>query len=196
MMKRMPLLWLIASFFQLFAFQTNAMQWNAEWIWSNTRASIPNTWVAFRKEVSLDKVSEPVTAYISADTKYWLWINGEMVVFEGGFTGGPSPVKPAPRLDEYAIASNKYYDQIDISKYLKKGKNTIAALAWYWGDNGTKGTHISANTGGFLLQAQVGEQVIVTDNSWKVIEHKAYKNDFVKKDAINPIKKQSLKANQ
>ncbi|WP_216595964.1 hypothetical protein [Catenovulum maritimum] len=49
-------------------------------------------------------------------------------MFEGGFTGGPSPVTPSPRIDNYVIASNKYYDTIDISQYLKKGKNTIAQL--------------------------------------------------------------------
>ncbi|WP_016956463.1 alpha-L-rhamnosidase N-terminal domain-containing protein [Catenovulum agarivorans] len=166
------------------SFQSFAVNWQADWIWSNTQASIPNSWVAFRKEVVIDNLDQQAKAYISADTKYWLWINGEMVVFEGGFTGGPSPVTPSPRIDNYVIASNKYYDTIDISRYLKKGNNTIAALAWYWGDNGTKGTHISAMTGGFLFQAEVGEQIIVSDKSWKAIEHKAYKNDFVKVDPI------------
>nr|WP_268820167.1 alpha-L-rhamnosidase N-terminal domain-containing protein [Paraglaciecola sp. G1-23] len=161
-----------------------AVEWQANWIWTKDRASIPNTWVALRKEVTLDEISDQATAYISADTKYWLWINGEQVVFEGSFTGGPSPVKPAPRIDNYAIASNKYFDQVDISKYLKKGKNTIAALAWYWGDDGTKGTHISSHTGGFIFQAQVGKQTIVSDNTWKAIEHNAYQRDFIKTKPI------------
>ncbi|WP_371193798.1 alpha-L-rhamnosidase N-terminal domain-containing protein [Glaciecola sp. SC05] len=163
----------------------NSVSWSADWIWSNERASIPNSWVAFRKEVTIDQLSDKAVAYISADTKYWLWINGELVVFEGGFTGGPSPVKASVRVDNYAIASNKYYDTVDIQKYLKKGKNTIAALAWYWGDNGTKGTHISAMTGGFLFQAEVGVQTIVSDKTWKAINHAAYQRDFIK---TNPIR--------
>ncbi|AWB65464.1 glycoside hydrolase [Saccharobesus litoralis] len=175
---------LFTFLFLLIGFKSFAVDWQAQWIWSNKGGSVPNSWVAFRKDVTIDNLDQQAKAYISADTKYWLWINGEMVVFEGGFTGGPSPVRPSPRIDNYVIASNKYYDTIDISQYLKQGKNTIAALTWYWGDNGTKGTHISAMTGGFIFQAEVGEQVIVSDKSWKAIDHKAYKNDFVKTDPI------------
>lgn len=43
----------------------------------------PNTWIAFRKDIVLDKVPRQAIASIAADTKYWLWINGEPVVFEG-----------------------------------------------------------------------------------------------------------------
>ena len=179
MTKRKTFLWFIASLLTLFSFQSAAVKWEAEWIWTKQKIGNPNTWVALRKEVDisdLDKIAtdEAITAYISADTKYWLWINGEMVVFEGSYTGGPSPVKPSPRVDSFPIASNKYYDQVDIKKYLKKGKNTIAALAWYYGANGDKGTHISARIGGFIFQAKVGEQLIISDTSWKAKQHIAY----------------------
>jgi hypothetical protein len=162
-----------ASSFNLFA-----LDWKAEWIWTKQRAGNPNTWVALRKEVTLDDINQSATAYISADTKYWLWINGEMVVFEGSYTGGPSPVKSAPRVDDFAIASNKYYDTVDIKKYLKKGNNTIAALAWYYGDNGKKGTHISASKAGFIFQAHIGDTVITSDDTWKAKDHKAYQPTF------------------
>lgn len=185
MIKRMTLLWLIACFFQLFACQTNAMQWEAEWIWTKQKIGEPNTWVALRKEVNIDDfnpndTNQTATAFISADSKYWLWINGEQVVFEGSYTGGPSPVKPSPRIDYFPIASNKYYDQIDIKPYLKKGKNTIAALGWYYGANGDKGTHISARVGGFIFQAKIGTQSIISDVSWKAKQHNAYQS--VKKE--------------
>ncbi|EWH10526.1 alpha-L-rhamnosidase Rha78D [Catenovulum agarivorans DS-2] len=160
---------------------TLAVEWTAEWIWSKERFTDPNSWVVIRKEVNLESVGQNSTAYISADTKYWLWINGQLVVFEGSYTGGPSPVKPSPRVDFYPIASNKYYDQVDIGRYLKKGKNTIAALAWYYGDNGQKGTYISSNTGGFIFQAHVGDNVIATDSSWKVLPHPAYDKKVIKK---------------
>ncbi len=158
----------------IFSGQSLAVNWSAEWIWTKQRAGIPNSWVALRKDIQIDKVGSESIAYISADTKYWLWINGELVVFEGGYTGGPSPVVASPRVDDFPIASNKYYDTVDIKKYLKKGKNTIAALAWYYGDNGKKGTHISASKAGFIFQAQVGKQTIVSDATWKAKEHDAY----------------------
>ncbi|MFA3792000.1 alpha-L-rhamnosidase N-terminal domain-containing protein [Aliiglaciecola sp. SL4] len=156
------------------SFQSSAVKWEAEWIWPKQKVSLPNSWSALRTEVDIDNANSTATAYISADSKYWLWINGELVVFEGSYTGGPTPVKPSPRVDGFPIASNKYYDQIDIKKYLKSGKNTIAALAWYYGDNGQKGTHISSGNAGFIFQAKVGEQTIVSDSTWKAHAHEAY----------------------
>ncbi|WP_016954226.1 alpha-L-rhamnosidase N-terminal domain-containing protein, partial [Catenovulum agarivorans] len=182
-MKNSKLMAKICSCLLLFlSFPSLAVEWSAEWIWPQGKFTDPNTWAAFRKQVNLTETSANSMAYISADTKYWLWINGELVVFEGSYTGGPSPVKPSPRVDFYPIASNKYYDQVDISKYLKKGKNTIAALAWYYGDNGQKGTYISSNTGGFIFQAQVGDSTIVSDDSWKAIDHPAYDKKVLKKN--------------
>ncbi|WAJ71697.1 alpha-L-rhamnosidase N-terminal domain-containing protein [Catenovulum adriaticum] len=165
---------IFSSLFLIFSTQVMAINWQAEWIWTPQKIGKPNSWVALRKEVNVEELSDTATAYISADTKYWLWINGEMVVFEGSYTGGPSPVKASPRVDSFPIASNKYYDEVDISEYLKPGKNTIAALGWYYGANGDKGTHISARIAGFIFQAKVGEQTIISDASWKAKEHNAY----------------------
>lgn len=174
-MKRFIWLMLIATINLSLFIPVQAKTWTAQWIWVKERFTEPNSWVALRKEVELDKVPSESLAYISADTKYWLWINGELVIFEGSYTGGPSPVKPSPRVDFYPIASNKYYDTVDISPYLKKGKNTIAALAWYYGDDGQKGTHISSNKGGFIFEAKVGNTLIATDETWKAQTHNAYK---------------------
>ncbi|WP_032096193.1 MULTISPECIES: alpha-L-rhamnosidase-related protein [unclassified Alteromonas] len=168
---------IIASFVILsstFSLPATAVEWSAEWIWAKERFTEPNSWMAFRKKISLDEQPEASVAYISADTKYWLWINGKLVVFEGSYTGGPSPVTPAPRTDFFPIASNKYYDEVDISQYLTEGTNTIAALVWYYGDNGQKGTHISSNKGGFIFQADAGDTRIISDDSWKVNPHSAY----------------------
>ncbi len=165
---------LITSLILLGHSQCYAVEWEARWIWSPQKYSLPNSWAALRTEVEIANVSQDATAYISADSKYWLWINGEMVVFEGSYTGGPTPVRPAPRVDYYPIASNKYYDEVDIRKYLKRGKNTIAALAWYYGDDGHKGSHISSHNAGFIFQANIGDQVIISDDSWKAKAHDAY----------------------
>lgn len=159
---------------------SNAIQWNAEWIWAKQRTGEPNTWLATRKNIDLDTVPQEFIAHVSADTKYWLWINGVLVVFEGSYTGGPSPVKASPRVDNFPIASNKYYDSVDIAPFLKEGNNTIAALVWYYGHNGDKGTHISSKKAGFIFQAKAGGTQIKTDKSWKVKRHKAYQSDVKK----------------
>lgn len=47
-----------------------------------------NTWVAFRKDFQVDKIPTTAMAKIAVDSKYWLWINGKMAVFEGGLKEG------------------------------------------------------------------------------------------------------------
>ena len=91
----------------------------AQWITaSQGEVNQPGTWLAFRQDVKLGKVPSEVLANIAADSRYWLWINGKQVVFEGSLKRGPTP-------------QDSYYDQIDLTPYLKKGNNQIAVLLWY-----------------------------------------------------------------
>ncbi len=173
MVKLLTIIVGISTIFSAVAASSQPPKWQAGWI-SGKDAIIPNSWMSYRHQVDLSAQDEPTLAYISADTKYWLWINGEMVVFEGSYTGGPSPVVKGPRFDNVPVASNRYYDTVDISRYLKSGTNTIAALVWYYGSNSEKGTNLSSGLGGFLFQAQVGDTLIATDTSWKVKHHPAY----------------------
>ncbi|MDR3314256.1 MAG: hypothetical protein LBS96_07345, partial [Oscillospiraceae bacterium] len=55
----------------------------AQWIWdaSNTR---PNDFVVFRCAFPVESLPGKAVAHIAAETKYWLWINGALAVFEGG----------------------------------------------------------------------------------------------------------------
>ena len=61
-----------------------------QWIWQAADGPA-NTWIAFRKTVSLSNPPASVKALIAADSKYWLWINGRAVVFEGALKRGPNP---------------------------------------------------------------------------------------------------------
>ena len=65
--------------------------WSAKWIQAADCKNEVNTWQVFRKTINLATVSKQMTAKIAVDSKYWLWINGRMVVFEGGLKRGPSP---------------------------------------------------------------------------------------------------------
>ncbi|MBQ5883196.1 MAG: alpha-L-rhamnosidase N-terminal domain-containing protein, partial [Clostridia bacterium] len=134
--------------------------WKAKWIWDKENITEKNVWMCFSKKVSLEKKPETLIADISADSKYWLYINGETVVFEGNVKRGPQK-------------SCGYYDSIDIAPYLKNGENTICALVWYW-DNETSYSYSSSGQGGFLFEA-IGENInIISDNSWKVKRNPAY----------------------
>lgn len=63
----------------------------SKWIGSEHCQSTPNTWLCFRKTVHLPGVPGEMIANIAVDSKYWLWINGKMVVFEGGLKRGLLP---------------------------------------------------------------------------------------------------------
>ena len=75
----------------------------------------PNQWIAFRKDIHLENVPSEALARISADSKYWLWVNGELAVFEGNLKRGPNP-------------ADSYFDSVDLAPYLKRGENRVALL--------------------------------------------------------------------
>lgn len=134
--------------------------WKAKWIWDKDNLTEKNVWMCFNKRVKLDKIPEELVAHISADSKYWLYINGETVVYEGSVKRGPDK-------------SSGYYDSIDIAPYLKKGENSICALVWFW-DNETSYSYSSSGQGGFIFEA-IGEGVsIISDKSWKAKRNSAF----------------------
>ena len=128
--------------------------WQAKWIWDKENLTEENVWMCFSKEVSLKKTPEELIAHISADSKYWLYINGENVVFEGSVKRGPDK-------------NSGYYDSIDIAPYLKEGENSICALVWFWDNSGS-------GQGGFLFEAVGDEIAIISDKSWKVKRNSAF----------------------
>ena len=134
--------------------------WSAKWIWDKENLTEKNVWMCFNKKINIDKVPEELTAHISADSKYWLYINGETVVFEGSVKRGPAK-------------NSGYYDSIDIAPYLKKGENSICALVWYW-DNETSYSYSSSGQGGFLFEAINDDITIISDKSWKVKRNNAF----------------------
>lgn len=138
---------------------TPKTDWTANYIWDASDGSEENVWMCFRKTVTVSETPENLTAYISADSKYWLYINGEPVVFEGGVKRGPT-------------ANDSYYDPVQIGPYLKPGKNVIAAIVWYWGKD-TSFSNTDSGKAGFLFEAGS----ILSDRSWKVCRNSAYQKD-------------------
>ncbi|MBR5245937.1 MAG: alpha-L-rhamnosidase N-terminal domain-containing protein [Clostridia bacterium] len=136
--------------------------WMAKWIWNKENLTKNNTWMCFNKTVTLDEIPQELIADISADSKYWLYINGETVVFEGSVKRGPDK-------------NSGYYDSVDIAPYLKEGENSICALVWFWGDQKNY-SYNSSGQGGFIFEAISDDITILSDNSWKVKKHNAYIN--------------------
>jgi hypothetical protein len=134
--------------------------WQAKWIWDKENLTQENVWMCFVKNVTLDKETQELIAHISADSKYWLYINGETVVFEGSVKRGPDK-------------NSGYYDSVDIAPYLRKGENSICALVWYW-DGETSYSYSGSGQGGFIFEAINENVAIVSDKSWKVKRSTAY----------------------
>jgi hypothetical protein len=133
-------------------------KWSANWIWQR-QAGPANTWMAFRKTFSIGRVPSSAIAKIAVDSKYWLWINGKMVVFEGGLKRGPDPL-------------DTYYDEVDLAPFLSPGTNSIAVLVWYWGKEGH--SHISSGQGGLVFECRFGAQSLLSDATWKLKVHPGY----------------------
>jgi alpha-L-rhamnosidase len=117
-----------------------------------------NNWFCFRKTVNISEVPEQAIAKIAVDSKYWLWINGQLAVFEGGLKRGPNP-------------NDTYYDEVELKDFLKEGANTIAVLVWHWGRNSF--SHKNSGLPGLLFELN-GKEPIVSDKSWKIQKHPAY----------------------
>ena len=152
-MKRMILAFAVMAGLCLSAKGAEAQdEWKAGWIAKEQCNSTPNTWLRLRKMVSIDRVPAKLEARIAADTKYWLWVNGEMAVFEGGLKRGPAP-------------GDGYYDVVDIAPYLREGENNISVLLWHFGKSGF--SHMGSGLAGFLFEAAGDGIEILSDRSWE-----------------------------
>jgi hypothetical protein len=132
-----------------------------KWIALEHTQSKPNIWLIFRKDVNLAAVPASLTARIAVDSKYWLWINDRLVVFEGGLKRGPA---------RHAT----YYDEVEIAPYLTGGNNTIAVLVWHFGRNGF--SHVNSGVAGLWFEAIAGDVEIVSDGSWRGTVYDAYQD--------------------
>lgn len=130
------------------------------WISVNSKdANKPNTWIAFRRNINIKRKPMHAMATIAADTKYWLWINGRMVVFEGGLKRGPTP-------------KDTYADKVDLAPYLRRGNNQIAVLLWHFGKDGF--SHVNSGRSGLFFSMEGIHVKLYSDSNWLCRIHPAY----------------------
>ena len=135
--------------------------WSAKWIVAEHAQDIKNSWIIATNTVKIDPFKK-AGIRIAVDSKYWLWINKELVVFEGGLKRGPT-------------RNDTYYDEINVDQYLKEGENTITVLYWYFGKSGF--SHISSGKAGFLFELFTDSELrLISDKSWFMHLHPAYRN--------------------
>jgi hypothetical protein len=133
--------------------------WQAEWIWSTNEAT-EAAWL--RKEVTLADAPQKVAAWLTADVKYQLYINGRLVargpVDQGGdFAGGGT--------------RRWFYDYRDLTSFFSQGKNVIAAKVYR---KGTFGSVVSRGKPGFLFEAEItspgkDKLTVKSDTTWRAL---------------------------
>lgn len=123
----------------------------AKWIWIPSERTLPCTFVLFRKDFYIEK-DEPlpslVTGWISADSRYLLYINGHRIQF------GPAPHDP-----RHAEA-----DPINSIGLLQQGRNTVAVHVLFYGQG--DGTWPTGKPG-LICRLNAGKHVIATDETWQ-----------------------------
>lgn len=121
--------------------------------------AVAGDWYCFRGNMNVDNVEKIQEVRIAADTKYWLWVNGELQVFEGGLKRGPNP-------------NDSYVDVIKNIDGFKSGDNQITLLVWYFGKDGF--SHRNSPTAGVSMSVVCGDTTLESDASWRVAKAPGY----------------------
>ena len=142
------------------------MDWNANWIWHPETGNPDNFYLYARREFRLDEVPDETTVLVTASALYKLYVNGEYV------GRGPNPSDP----------SRYYYDVYDLTGRLQDGVNVVAAIAYCYGPINQGVLNQNWGRGGFLLEMRApgedGRALVVTDDSWRVLQSPAWKQDM------------------
>jgi len=97
---------------------------NAKWIWSKEglfdvqERKDPYRTRYFRRTFEIKNKDPKLTLHITCDSRYILWINGKQI------NRGPAK----------GDIAHHFFDSIDVSSFLVKGKNVIAVQVKYYGD--------------------------------------------------------------
>ncbi len=136
-----------------------AHAWSGQWI-QPVEPVQGGEWACFRTTIDLARPVLAPRLLVACESKYWLWIDGQMQVFEGQLKRGPTPV-------------DSYYDDVNLACSLAAGRHTLAILVWYWGKPGF--SHNASGAPGLVAELLDADQkLIVTDSNWRSIRHPAY----------------------
>jgi hypothetical protein len=131
--------------------------WQAKWIWLAETNQVPAA--MFRKEIVLTNAPTGVKAWATADAKYRLFVNGQLVA------RGPVDMG----LD-YAGGKTHhwFYDFRDLTPFFTKGTNVITAEVFRQGPDWTD----SRGAPGFLFEAEIAntrgeKRTIASDATWR-----------------------------
>jgi len=131
--------------------------WHANWIALPGEDGRDYGIYYFRKHISLPTKPDHFVVHVSADNRFKLFVNNTLVSL------GPA------RNDTY----HWNYETVDLAPYLTTGPNIVAALVWNEADHRPE-AQISVRTAFILQGDSPKEEILNTDNSWKVHRDVAY----------------------
>ena len=130
--------------------------WKAHWVTHPSASTIDYGVFLFRNEFRLDELPDSFIIYVSADNRYKLHINGQMICT------GP------------AKGSFKYwrYETLDLRPWLREGMNTLAAEVYNMGEH--RPAAMFSRQTAFILQEE-GSMAgkLDTPGSWKIQQNHA-----------------------
>lgn len=132
----------------------------ARWLWYPSGRCLQNTFVLFRRELTLTEKPVRATGWICADSRYLLEVNGRRIQW------GPAPCDP--RWQEA--------DPLDLTAALAAGRNVLAATVLFYGvGDGTW----PVGKPGFLFWLEMEyadgrKEKVVSDAGWKTLLARAW----------------------
>src|SRR3990172_7455149 len=95
----------------------------AEWLWIPEEEHLPNQYAQFRHEFILDGPADgKAKLFISADSDYAVWLNGELAGFG--------------QYDDYP--DDKVYDALSVDAMLRPGRNILCVSVYYQGEGSSQ----------------------------------------------------------
>lgn len=131
----------------------------SKWIWAADAVKKNSNIILRRTFTFAQDKKPPQRAFCRAacDTHYFLFVNGNAVVWNGGLNRS---------------AGKAYYDEFDIARFLTKGDNVIVCFCQYYGADGRD--LVCASRAGFIFEC--ADLDIYSDNTFTVYENGAFKS--------------------
>ncbi len=125
----------------------------AKWIWYPSQRTLANTFILFRKFITINKEIKSATGWILGDSRYKLTLNKQRIQW------GPAPSDP-----RFAEA-----DPVDLTTALKNGENIIGATVLFYGHG--DGTW-PIGKAGFIFKLTINyidgsSEEVISDKSWQ-----------------------------
>jgi len=132
--------------------------WDAVWIAHPQASAFDYGVFIFRNSFMLEKIPNSVKAYVSADNRYRLFVNG-------------NEVSMGPARGDFM---HWRYETIDIAPFLKIGRNVIAAEVFNQGEYRPVAQFSRQTAFIFQVDGELGKLLDTGRSRWQVAENKAY----------------------